>query len=351
MSRIVLVTATKLAPEAVVLLTDAGLTPVYTAAYPDEASLLGLIATHRPCAILHRQGLINATVMDAAAPELLVVARHGAGLDGVDLVAAKARNLTVVRAAGANAPAVAEHTLALLLASLKQLPAIAAGMREGKWEKTTRITRDLNGLVLGIVGYGAIGRRVAKLASAFGAEILAYDPYLPQGALPGPGERFTDLKAMLPRCEALSMHCPLNAETRHMIGAAELALLPQGVVLVNTARGGVLDEAALLAALDAGQIAVAGIDVFENEPLQIENRLRTHPQVIATPHIAASSRQGGVAMATGAADGIVSALAKREPKLPGAVAVPGSLLVGIVEASVNRPGFPGNCNQTTAAGR
>nr|WP_295744947.1 NAD(P)-dependent oxidoreductase [uncultured Acidocella sp.] len=333
MSRTVLVTATKLAPEASALLKEAGLTLVFTDAYPDEASLLALIQEHRPCAILHRQGLIDTTIMDAAAPELLVVARHGAGLDGVDLTAAKARNLTVVRAAGANAPAVAEHTLALLLACLKQLPAIAAGMREGKWEKSTRITRDLNGLVLGIVGYGAIGRRVATLASAFGAEILAYDPYLPQGALSGPGERSTDLNAMLARCEALSMHCPLNAETRHMIGATELALLPKGAVLVNAARGGVVDEAALLAALDAGQIAAAGIDVFETEPVQIDNRLRTHPQVIATPHVAASSRQGGLAMAIGAADGIVSALARRAPKLPGAVTVPGSLLGGIVEAS------------------
>lgn len=334
MSRIVLVTATKLAPEATALLTEAGLMPVFTEAYPDEASLLALIRQHRPCAILHRQGLINMTVMDAAAPELLVVARHGAGLDGVDLAAARQRNLTVVRAAGANAPAVAEHSMALLLALLKDLPGITAGMRNGKWEKTTRVTRDLQGMVLGIVGYGAIGGRVAKLASAFGAEILVYDPYLRADVLPGLGERCATLPSMLARCEALSMHCPLNAETRGMIGAAELALMPQGALLINAARGGVVDEMALLAALETRQIAAAGIDVFETEPLQAESELRRHPHVIATPHVAASSRLGSVAMATGAADGIVSALARRVPKLPGAVTVPGSLLEGIAQASV-----------------
>jgi D-3-phosphoglycerate dehydrogenase len=332
-SRAVVVTAAKLAPEAVALLTEAGLSPVFTTAYPDEAALLEAIQRHRPIAILHRQGLINGAVLDAASPNLRVVARHGAGMDGIDLAAARQRNITIVRAAGANAPAVAEHTMALLLALLKDLPSISSGMRAGNWEKTSRVTRDLQGLVVGIIGYGAIGSRVAKLATAFGAEILAYDPYLPGAGLPGPGERCADLMAMLARCEALSVHCPLAADTRGMIGEAELALLPPGALLVNAARGGIVTEAALLAALNSGQIAAAGIDVFETEPLQVESGLRSHPNVIATPHVAASSRLGGIAMATGAAEGIVAALAGREPKLPGAVVVPGAQLDGLVQSS------------------
>ncbi len=323
---IVLVTAVTLAPEAVTLLEQAGLTPVFTDAYPDEAALLAAIRQHRPVALLHRQGFINSAVLDAAAPALRVLARHGAGIDGIDVDAARQRNLTVIRAAGANAPAVAEHSMALLLALLKDLPSIAAGMRDGRWEKTSRVTRDIDGLTLGIVGYGAIGSRVARLATAFGARILAYDPYLPGDTLPGPGERCAELAAMLPRCEALSLHCPLNQETRGMIDAAALAALPPGAVVVNAARGGIVDEAALLAALASGRIAAAGIDVFETEPLPAESGLRSHPRVIATPHVAASSRLGGIAMATGAAEGIVAALAGRPPALPGAVVVPGSML-------------------------
>lgn len=333
MSGNILITAARLAPEAVALLSAAGLTPVFTASYPGEAELLDAIRRHRPVGILHRQGLINPAVMDAAAPALRVVARHGAGMDGIDLAAARQRNLTIVRAAGANAPAVAEHTMALLLALLKQLPSISAGMREGKWEKTSRVTRDLAGLKLGIIGYGAIGARVARLATAFGAEILAFDPYLPGTGLPGPGARLADLPGMLARCAALSVHCPLNSETRGLVGAAELALMPHGALLVNAARGGIVAEAALLAALDSGQIAGAGIDVFETEPLPVENALRQHPNVIATPHVAASSRLGGIAMATGAAEGIVAALAGRAPQLAGAVVVPGLLLDGIAEAT------------------
>ena len=325
---IVLVTAVRLAPEAVTMLEQAGLVPVFTAAYPDEITLIETIRAHRPIALLHRQGRITGAVLDAAAPLLRVVARHGAGIDGIDVDAARARDITLVRAAGANAPAVAEHTMALLLALLKDLPSIAAGMREGRWEKTSRVTRDVEGLSLGIIGYGAIGSRVARLAAAFGARILAYDPYLPGAGLPGPGERCADLLAMLERCEALTVHCPLNDETRGMIAAAALAALPQGALVVNAARGGIVDEAALLDALNAGHIAAAGIDVFETEPLPAENGLRFHPHVIATPHVAASSRLGGIAMASGAAEAIIAVLAGREPALANAVVVPGAMLGG-----------------------
>ena len=131
-------------------------------------------------------------------------------------------------------------------------------MREGRWEKATRITRDAEGLALGIVGYGAIGSKVARFADAFGVRVMAYDPYLPGDGLPGPGERVADLPSLLARSEALSLHCPLSDETRGMIGAAQFAAMPQGSLLVNAARGGIVDEAALLAAIEAGQIAAAG---------------------------------------------------------------------------------------------
>ncbi len=321
----VLVTAAKLAPEAVALLEDAGYAVPCTTAYPSEAELLAAIAEHRPVAILHRQGIVDGAVMDAALPGLRVVARHGAGVDGIDLPAAEARGLTVTRAAGANSRSVAEHAMALMLSLLKDLPSVAAGMREGLWEKTSRMTRDVEGVPLGLVGYGAIGSKVARLADAFGMRVAAYDPLLPEGPLPGPGERVTDLRALLPRAEVLSLHCPLEATTRNLIGAAELALLPRGAILIHTARGGIVEEAALLAALDSGHLAWAGVDVFAREPLGTDSPLRAHPRVLPTPHLAANTPRGAVGMSTGAAESIVAVLAGRLPALEGAVVVPGGL--------------------------
>ncbi|ONG58032.1 hypothetical protein BKE38_03695 [Pseudoroseomonas deserti] len=319
----VLVSAAWLAAEAVAALEAAGFAVHCTSAYPGEAELLEAVARLRPVAILHRQGLINGAVMDAAAPALRVVARHGAGIDGIDIAAAAARGLTVTRAAGANARSVAEHAMALMLALLKDLPDVAAGMRGGLWEKTSRMTRDIEGMTLGIIGYGAIGARVARYAGAFGLRVLAYDPLLPGEGLPGPGERVTTLPDLLRQSDILSLHCPLEPATRGLIGAAELALLPQGAILVHTARGGIVDQEALLAALDSGQLAWAGIDVFAQEPLAEDSRFRTHPRIVATPHLAANTPRGASGMACGAAESIVAVLAGRAPALAGAIVVAG----------------------------
>lgn len=321
----VLVTAAALAPEAVAILEAAGCAVHCTSAYPSEADLLAGIAAHRPVALLHRQGLISGAVMDAAAPGLRVIARHGAGVDGIDLAAAEARGLTVTRAAGANSRSVAEHAMTMILTLLKDFPSVEEGIRAGRWEKTARMTRDVDGTALGIVGYGAIGSKVARLADAFGMKVAAYDPLLPPGALPGPGERVADLATLLARSEVLSLHCPLDATTRGMIGAAELALLPRGAILVHTARGGIVEEAALLAALDAGHLAWAGVDVFATEPLAADHPLRSHARVLPTPHLAANTPRGAVAMSTGAAESIVAVLGGRLPALQGAIVVQGGL--------------------------
>lgn len=315
----VLVSAASLAPPAVAMLEAAGYAVITTAAYPGEAELVAALREHHPVALLHRQGLVNAAVLDAGLPALRMLARHGAGMDGIDVAAAAARGLTVTRAAGANARAVAEHSWALLLAMAKDLPSIGAGMASGLWEKTSRHTRDLEGRSIGIVGYGAIGSKVARYAEAFGMEVLAYDPLLPGRTLPGPGERVSSLPELLRRVSILTLHCPLEADTRGMIDAAALAMLPQGALVVNAARGGIVDEADLLAALEAGHIAGAAIDVFETEPLPEASPLRRHPRVLATPHIAANTPNGAAAMATGAADCIISVLAGRQPRLAGAI--------------------------------
>ena len=329
----VLVSAAKLAPEAVAMLEEAGYAVHCTTGYPGEDELLAAIGRHRPVAILHRQGIINGTIMDAAAPELRIVARHGAGIDGIDIPAAKARGLTVTRAAGANSRSVAEHAMALMLFMLKDMPSVVSRMREGLWEKTSRMTRDIDGMTLGLVGYGSIGSKVARYSAAFGMRVLAYDPYLPAGALPGPGERVETLPELLRQAQVLSLHCPLEPETRGLIGAAELALLPQGAVLVHTARGGIVDQDALLAALDSGQVGWAGVDVFAKEPLEADSRFRSHPRVVPTPHLAANTPRGASGMACGAADSIIAVLAGRLPSLEGAVVVPGGMKAGLFPAA------------------
>lgn len=323
---VVLVTAPKLAPEAVALLSAAGCEVAYTEAYPSEAALLAAIARHGPAALLHRQGFISAAVMDAAALDLRVIARHGAGVDGIDLLAAEARGLAVTRAAGANARAIAEHAFALMMALLKDLPAVSAAMAGGAWEKTTRVARDAEGTTLGILGYGAIGVRLARMADAFGMRVLAYDPALPAGPLPGPGERVTELDALLARAEVLSLHCPLNEATRGLIGAAALARLPHGAIVINTARGGIVDEVALLTALDSGHLAWAGIDVFAREPLPEDSPLRRHPRVLASPHLAANTPRAVAAMGIAAAESILDVLAGRLPALPGTLVLPARVM-------------------------
>ena len=323
----VLVTAGALAASATALLERAECRVVCSTPYPQLTDLLELVREHRPAAILHRQGFINAAVMDAAGEGLRVVARHGAGVDGIDLDAARARKLTVTRAAGANSRPVAEHAWALLLSLYKDLHPISAGMRSGLWEKTSRQTRDVAGSTLGIVGYGAIGSKMAGYAEAFGMQVLAYDPYLPQPGLPGPGTRMDSLRDLLAAVDTVTLHCPLTAETRHLIGATELDALHRGALVVNAARGGIVDEAALLDALEAGHIAAAAVDVFETEPAPEESRLRDHPRVVATPHIAANTPYGAAAMADMAAACILDVLDGRVPSVPGAVVVLGRALM------------------------
>ena len=157
--------------------------------------------------------------------------------------------------------------------------------------------------------------------------VLTYDPYIPE-QLSGPGRKLSDLKAMLAQCDAVTVHCPLNDETRGIVGAAELAAMPRGALVVNAARGGIVDEAALQAALASGQVAAAALDVFDTEPLPPDSPWRTHPNVIASPHLAGASRKCVVAVAVRAAENIIGVLAGRAPEQRGAVVVPGKKLEG-----------------------
>lgn len=224
----------------------------------------------------------------AAAPKLRVIARAGTGVDNVDVPAATGRGILVMNAAGANSISVAELALALMLAMARAIPAADASMKQGVWDKKRFMGTELRGKVLGLVGFGRIGREVAARARAFGMEAIAYDPFIASRAADVP---LVDLNELLGRADFISLHVPALPETRHMINAASLARMKKGVRIVNTARGELIDDAALVEAITSGHVAGAALDVFDPEP-PTDNRLTSLPQVIATPHIAASTTEG-----------------------------------------------------------
>lgn len=227
----------------------------------------------------------------AAAPNLRVVARAGTGVDNVDVAAATARGILVMNAAGANSVSVAELAVGFLVALARAIPAADASMKQGVWDKKRFMGSELRGKVLGVVGFGRIGREVAARARAFGMEILAYDPFLASRAADAAGVPLVTLDEVLAKADFLTLHVPALAETRHLINAERLARVKKGVRIVNTARGELIDDAALAAAIQSGHVGGAALDVFDPEP-PADWTLVKLPQVIATPHIAASTVEG-----------------------------------------------------------
>lgn len=302
----VVMTSPALAAPAVALLEGAGCAIHYMPPYPSADAVAALTAAVQADAILCRQGRVTGAVMDAS-PRLKIVARHGVGMDEVDVAEAARRGLMVTRATGSNTRAVAEHTLALILALAKGFKPLAETIAEGGWRAGDARVRDIAGLRLGLVGFGAIGQAVARLALALGMRVAAFDPAAPASAFDAV-ERAASVIALAERSDALSLHCPLLPETRHLIGPAVLAALPRGAFVVNTARGGLIDEPALLAAIDSGHLGGAGLDVFEQEPPPAAEMLRRHNRVIVTPHLAGVTDLSLVAMGVMAAECIVARL-------------------------------------------
>ncbi|MCW3474640.1 NAD(P)-dependent oxidoreductase [Limobrevibacterium gyesilva] len=302
----VIMTSPRLAAPAVELLERAGCAIHFMPPYPTAAEVAELTGQVQADAILTRQGPVTVAAMDAS-PRLKVVARHGVGVDDVDLQAAAARGILVTRAPGSNTRAVAEHTLALILALAKDLKPLSASIAAGAWRGAGTKVRDIAGLRLGLLGFGAIGQAVAALARPFGMVVTAFDPVAPAAAFGGV-RRAATLAELLPAAEVLSVHCPYLPATRHVVNAAALAAMPAGGFVINTARGGIVDEAALEAALDSGHIAGAGLDVFEDEPPAPAHKLRDHPRVIVTPHVAGVTDGSLVNMGVMAAECIATAL-------------------------------------------
>jgi D-3-phosphoglycerate dehydrogenase len=243
----------------------------------------------------------DASVM-AACPSLRVISRYGAGVDAVDLAAATQRGVVVTNTPGTNKIAVAELTLGLLLALARNLPQVAGAAKQGVWKRSTGW--EIAGKALGVIGLGEIGREVAARAAVLGMTVLGYDPYLPAGV---PGVRRLDLEAVLRQADVITLHCALTPETRGLINAERLAITRPGVSIINTARGGLVDEAALYAALQSGHVAGAAADVFQDDP-PTGNPLLALDTFIATPHIAATTRESVQRMAMLAAENLIAVL-------------------------------------------
>src|SRR5436309_13726067 len=236
----------------------------------------------------------SATKVDAAllasAPQLRVIARAGAGVDNVDVVAASARGILVVNAPGANSISVAEHACARMLGLARSVPAADRAMKEGRWEKKRFLGTELRGKTLGIAGLGRIGQEVALRARPFGMRLVAHDPYISKEIAAGLGVELMSIDDVCARADYITLHVPSTPETRHLFNDARFSRCKPGIRLINTARGELIDEAALRRAIDKGVVAAAALDVFETEP-PADWSLAQLPQVIATPHIAASTEE------------------------------------------------------------
>ena len=306
MTATVLITAPQWAEAAQQRLRDAGLELLFMSGPVNEETLRQAFERQRIEGVVLRGSPPFTAQLMARAPHLRVIAKNGAGVDSVDLAAAARLGIQVKVAAGANANAVAEHALALMLSLIRNLSTMDRQVRAGYWPPIAYQGRDFRGSVVGILGFGSIGQQAAHLASCLGAQVCVYRR--PHQTLECAYETLDDLHAFLARVDILSLHCPLNAQTRGLIGERELAAMKPGALLVNTARGPVVDEAALVAALQRGHLAGAGLDTFDVEPLDPQHALLQLHQVVLTPHVAGMTSDAALRVALMTADNILQGL-------------------------------------------
>lgn len=259
--------------------------------------------------IIRGRTIVNRNLLQAA-PKLKVVARAGVGVDNIDLDAARQLGITVINSPTATSNAVAEHTIALLLALLRKLPQADSSMKQGIWEKKAFMGKELAGKTLGIIGMGRIGARVAEIAQVFHATVIGYDPYLDPPTIT---QRFASpvtLDELFTRADLISLHLPLTESTVNLLDEQAFTTMKDGVCLVCTARGGIINEEALLNNLRNGKVAGAALDVFNSEPSENFD-LINNPNLIATPHIGAQTHEAQTRAAQDIAEELLNALNKK----------------------------------------
>lgn len=256
--------------------------------------------------IIRGQTRVTPAVLDAAS-RLKVIGRAGVGVDNIDLESAKKHNVTVVNAPTSTTVAVAELAFGLLLALARDIPRADATMKQGQWVKKEFEGVELNGKTLGIIGFGRIGMEVGKRASAFGMSVIIYDPNVSEHELEHSNAEPVSLQDLFAWSDFISLHLPLNVQTRDLLGPLAFSEMKDGVRIISTARGGIIDEEALLNALKSGKVAGAALDVFETEPPGL-TELVAHRRVIATPHIGAQSAEAQSRAAEDIASEVLAAL-------------------------------------------
>lgn len=263
--------------------------------------------------VVRSQTRVDAELLAAAAPRLSVVGVASVGTDRVDLAAATRGGVMVVNAPTGNTIAAAEHTMALMLALLRRIPEADASVRRGEWERAKYIGAELRHRTLGIIGLGKIGKAVARRAAAFEMRVLAHDPFMTAEQADENAARLVGLPELLVRADVITVHVPLTAQTRALIGEAQIGAMKPGAVLLNVARGGLVDEAALAQALRDGRLAGAAVDVYSAEPMAADNPLRDAPNTILTPHLGASTSEAQGRVGVEMAEQLVMALSGVTP--------------------------------------
>jgi D-3-phosphoglycerate dehydrogenase len=263
--------------------------------------------------VVRSQTRVDEELLAVAAPRLSVVGVASVGTDRVDLAAATRGGVMVVNAPTGNTIAAAEHTMALMLSLLRQIPGADASVRRGEWERGRFIGAELRHRTLGIIGLGKIGKAVARRAAAFEMRVIAHDPFMTAEQADENAARLVGLPELLVRSDVITVHVPLTAQTRGMIGEAQLGAMKPGAVLLNVARGGLVDEAALARALHDGRLGGAAVDVFSAEPIAADNPLRDAPNTILTPHLGASTSEAQGRVGVEMAEQLVMALSGVTP--------------------------------------
>ena len=265
-------------------------------------------------ALVVRSGTqVTAKVLEAA-KKLQIVGRAGVGVDNVDVPVATERGVIVVNSPGGNTIAAAEHTVAMLLALSRNIPQAYESMRAKQWNRGKFTGNEVYKKTLGVLGLGKIGQEVAKRCESFGMKVIAYDPFLTTEAASAAGVELVDLKDCLKRSDYLTLHLPKNKETLGMIGAKEFEMMKDGVRIVNVARGGIIQDSALIAAVKSGKCAGAAIDVFEKEPPDFSNEIFDLANVITTTHLGASTEEAQTNVAIDVAEQIVDVFEGRSAR-------------------------------------
>ena len=263
--------------------------------------------------IVRSQTRVDGALLAAAAPRLSVVGVASVGIDRIDVEAATRAGVMIVNAPTGNTIAAAEHTMAMMLALLRRIPAADSSVRDGEWERARYTGRELRNKVLGVIGLGKIGKAVARRASGFEMRVIATDPYLTEDQAREAGARLVGLSELLHRSDVITVHTPLTPQTRGLLGRAQLEATKAGAFVLNVARGGIVEEQALADALVSGHLAGAAVDVYSAEPMTADNPLRFAPNVVLTPHLGASTAEAQDRVGVEMAEQVLMALAGNTP--------------------------------------